>query len=231
MNSVTGAQLRDERLRRGWTETQAAARLDVSQPYLSLLEKGKRRVTERLARRARAVYRLGPESLPLGETSDWNRTLGPEVLFRELAGLGYPGYAAAGGTARWNPTELLLRALAQDDLEPRTVEALPWVLLSFNVDWDWLLPRVKMVDAQNRLGFLLQVAGLVARSSGYSDSAKQLAEVESRLEGSRLSADDKFRRASMTNAEARWLLSNRPQAAVRWNMLSDLKPEHLQYVK
>jgi len=30
--------------------------------------------------------------------------------------------------------------------------------------------------------------------------------------------------------ERQWLLENRPDAARHWNLLSDLRPEHLQYV-
>src|SRR5204862_2965596 len=44
--------------------------------------------------------------------------------------LGYPGFTHLR-PRRWalkNPAEVLLAALAQDDLEPRLVEALPWLL-------------------------------------------------------------------------------------------------------
>ena len=44
---MTGQQLREARKLKGWNQQQAAQRLGVSQTYLSLLEKGKRRMPEK----------------------------------------------------------------------------------------------------------------------------------------------------------------------------------------
>jgi hypothetical protein len=35
----------------------------------------------------------------------------------------------------------------------------------------------------------------------------------------------------MTNAEKKWLEKNRPAEARSWRLLTDLEPEHLDYVK
>jgi hypothetical protein len=41
--------------------------------------------------------------------------------------------------------------------------------------------------------------------------------------------EDHFYRAPRNERERQWLLENRPEAARHWNLLSDLRPEHLQY--
>ena len=51
---MTGKDLKTGREQKGWTQEESASRLGVSQPYLSLLEKGARRVPEKLARKASA---------------------------------------------------------------------------------------------------------------------------------------------------------------------------------
>jgi hypothetical protein len=54
--------------------------------------------------------------------------------------------------------------------------------------------------------------------------------LESLLEHSRLAREDCFYRAPRNDCERQWLFENRPVAARHWNLLSDLRPEHLQYV-
>lgn len=112
-------------------------------------------------------------------------------------------------------------------LDPRTPEALPWLLLTFpDLDWDWLLPQVKQRDLQNRLGYVVSLARNVAHLQGL-DVARVLEERETLLERSRLVREDVFGRSSLTDAERRWLRSNRPPDAAHWNILSDLRPEHI----
>lgn len=226
---MTGNELRRARRERGWTEVKAAARLGVSQPYLSLLESGRRPLTARMQRKARAVFGLGPDALPLPENGDWGDPMDPNQLVVELGGLRYPGYEAVGTTTVRNPCEVLLRALAQADLEPRLVEALPWLLLRYRMEWEWLVKHAKLLDLQNRLGFLVTVAREVAELRGEPHRARELAEVEKRLEASKLALEDSFRRASMTQAEQRWLRQHRPNSAMNWNLLTDLAPEQLSY--
>src|ERR1700675_1132159 len=62
-----------------------------------------------------------------------------------------------------NPAEVLLGALAQDDLEPRLVEALPWLVLRYStLDWSWVVREAKVRDLQNRLGFVVGLARQLA---------------------------------------------------------------------
>jgi hypothetical protein len=77
------------------------------------------------------------------------------ALARQLAGLGYPGFAHLRGR-KANPAAVLLEALVQEDLEVRLAEALPWVVLTYpDMDWPWLIREVKLRDVQNRLGFVV----------------------------------------------------------------------------
>ncbi|HEY5885131.1 MAG TPA: helix-turn-helix transcriptional regulator, partial [Pyrinomonadaceae bacterium] len=62
---MSGTDLQAGREQKGWTQKQAARKLGVSQPYLSLLEKGIRRVPEKLARKATTLYGLSAAKLPM----------------------------------------------------------------------------------------------------------------------------------------------------------------------
>jgi transcriptional regulator with XRE-family HTH domain len=225
---MTGEMLRAARLKKGWTQAQAAHEFGVSQGYVALLEGGGRLPSEGL--RLVMVKKLGlpPTAVPLveGRPADGDR------LAADLADLGYPGFAHLVRSRRMtrNPAAVLLDALHVDRLEARTVEALPWLVARFpDLDWDWLVPRAKVSDLQNRLGFVVALARQLAERS-QSSTAESLRARESELERSRLVREDAFGRSSMTDAERRWLRTNRPESAAHWNVLSNLTAEHLQDV-
>ena len=123
---MTGMQLRKAREQKGWNQQQASARLGVSQPYLSLLERSHRRLTPRLVARATGVFNLPLTSLPLKTVGSQTQTL--QQVAEELSALGYPGFAYMRTRKRRNPAEALVAALKQENLEARLAEALPWVL-------------------------------------------------------------------------------------------------------
>ena len=127
---MTHEQLKAGRLQTALTQVQAAARLGVSQPYLSQLEKGERPITAELARSAAALYRLPATALPIPESVAQRVPANLDALARQLAGLGYPGFAHLRH-AKANPAAVLLEALVQADLEVRLAEALPWVVLTY----------------------------------------------------------------------------------------------------
>jgi transcriptional regulator with XRE-family HTH domain len=223
---VSAADLRAGRRRRGWTQAQAAARLGVSQAYLSLLETGHRRVSSRLLAHIQRAFSLGPTALPFldGLRGD------PARLAAGLSGLGYPGFAHLRPRRRLNPAQVLLLALQQNILESRVAAALPWVAAEFSrLDWDWLIARVKLADCQNRLGFVVSLGRQVAIRRHDVDAASRLRRVEQLLESSRLAREDSLGQADMTDAERRWLRRQRPDDARRWNLLSDIRLEHLTY--
>src|SRR3984957_3410107 len=83
--------LKVTRLERGWNQTQAAARLGVSQAYLNMLENGKRRLTPKLTRKFALTYRLSPVTLPV--MREFVPTpVNEQHLAESLSRLGYPGF-------------------------------------------------------------------------------------------------------------------------------------------
>ena len=228
---MTGHQLREARKLRGWNQQQAARRLGVSQTYLSLMEKGHRRVPEKLAVKAVRVYGLSAVLLPVTSAPDQYPVADDGKLASELAALGYPGMLhLKSGKKKKNPAELLLSALGNDNLDSRLVEALPWVVLRFpNLNWRWLTQAAKARDLQNRLGFVTSVARRLAELRGEREKAALLAMEESALERSRLAREDTLCHESLTEAEKRWLRKHRPPEARHWRLLTDLRPEQLDH--
>ena len=228
---MTGMELRRARKGKGWSQQEASARLGVSQPYLSLLERKHRRLTPRLVARATRVFGLPLTSLPLKPTGPQPHTL--QQVAEELAALGYPGFAYMRTKRKRNPAAVLVAALRQDNLEARLAEALPWVLLHYpNLDWKWLLDQARLHDLQNRLGFLVTLARMKLAEKGELQSRRyrNLCSAEEELQSSLLAQEDAFGETALTPGERRWLRDNRPESAVYWNLLSDLSPKHLTYV-
>lgn len=231
---MNAQNLKSQRQQRGWTQKETAARLDVSQPYLSLLESGKRPLTPALARRVYRVYGLPPSVLPPSDLPPTGQLPDNQALAEELGRLGYPGFAylRARRPAK-NPAEVLLLALAQDDLEARLTEALPWLLLRYadTLDTRWLVAQARLHNLQNRLGFVVTLARRAAQARPkLRDRAQRLLELENELRQSRLAREDTLCQASLHLAKRRWLEQNRPEDAVYWNLWADWRPEHLRYV-
>jgi hypothetical protein len=156
-----------------------------------------------------------------------------ESLARDLAGLGYPGFAYLR-PRKWkpkNPSDVLLAALAQDDLEARAVEALPWLVVKYwPLDRDWLVREAKLRDLQNRLGFVVSLARRLAERAGDRQKARALNELEADLERSRLAREDTLCNASMPEPERRWLAEHRPEEAKHWNVLTNWTGDALRYL-
>jgi len=168
--------------------------------------------------RARAASEAAP-------TNDWFEA--------QLARLDYPGFAhrKRSGVVR-HPVEVLLAALAFDDLEPRLVEALPWLLLHYEgFRAEQLAADVKAHDLQNRLGFTVALARQVAaKNDSFRNRLPELSQVESALEPSRLAREETFGQGHAPDRLREWLRDNRTDEARHWNLLTDLRVEHLPYV-
>jgi len=216
----------------GLTQQEAAAQLGVSQPYLSLLEAGARRVPAKLAKKAAKVYGAAPTALPLDESFKKPGLLQAQRFAEDLATLGYAGFSYLHSTRKRNPAVLLLEALAQSDLEGRLVEALPWLVLRYpQLDWEWLVPRAKLYNLQNRLGYVADLAYRVAENKSVEPSTlSNLARQKTTLEEARLVVEGTLCHDSLSQAERSWLRETRPPAATHWNLLTDLQPEQLRYV-
>ena len=225
---MTGTDLKGARERANSTQAQAASKLGLTQAYLSMVERGHRRVTPSVATRARKIFDFPPTALPL-ETEKMP-SLGESELQSDLGALGYPGFSYLRGKPTRNPAQLLFFALDQADLDARVVEALPWLTWTYvDMNWDWLVRNAKLHDRQNRLGFLVTLAGELAQKSGDRVRSQKLAESGALLERSRLVREDTLCHDSMTQIERKWLRLNRPPEAKHWNLLTDLDVKHLAY--
>jgi hypothetical protein len=202
----------------------------VSQPYLAMLERGQRRLTPNVALRAAKLYDLAPAAVP--RTQRELPRLDAATLAGDLAGLGYPGLAYLR-SPRWtprNPGETLLASLAQENLEPRLIEALPWLVMRYwALDWSWVVREAKVHDLQNRLGFVVSLARHLTHHAGEERKARALADLEARLDHSRLAREDTLCRAPLPEAERRWLVEHRSETAEHWNLLTDWTADALRY--
>ena len=227
---MTGTDLHAARENRGWTQEQAARRLGVSQPYLSLLENGTRRVPKKLVRKAATVYGLSAAKLPMETSGHDVQAKDDDALTSDLSALGYPGFSYLKSRRKKNPAEVVLSALSADNLDSRLTEALPWVLMTHSdLDWMWLVRAAKVNDLQNKLGFVTNVARRIAEKLDKQETAALLREQEAVLERSRLVREETLCHESLTQSERRWLRSNRPVEARHWNLLTDLSPEHVSH--
>jgi transcriptional regulator with XRE-family HTH domain len=227
MERKTATRLRDVRRSAGFTQAQMAARLGVTQAYVSMLEQGRRPVPARLRKRVAEVYSLGPTALAVSDDTSPMESADVASL---LAGLGYEPLGYLRARRRRNPAEVLLRALRQPNLESRVAEALPWVLLRYpDLDWGWLVREAKLADVQNRLGFVVTLARQAAEQQSHEPLAAQLRQREGSLDASRLAREDTFCHESLTQAERRWLRRERPPDAAHWNLLTGLRVDQLRY--
>lgn len=230
---MTGRQLEKYRKQKNRTQVQTAKALGVSQTYLSLLESGKRPLTERLQTKAVKFFNLPPTQLPSRLSSPELPHVTDAELAADLADLGYIGF---GHLRRKrprpkNPADVLLNALNSGQRDARVLEALPWLVLTFpDLDWRSTARTARANDLQNRLGFVVNIARRTAeaRSADHRTVAK-LKGPEADLEHSRLAREDTLCNENMTNAERQWLAAKRPRGAKHWNLLTGLIPHHLGY--
>ncbi len=178
-----------------------------------------------LAPRAVTLLALSPTSVPVAAPA---RPLSPEAASRALGSLGYPGFAHLKRTRPVNPAELLFRTLSLQSLEPRLVEALPWVAVRYlTLDWVWLVSQAKLHDLQNRLGFVVTLGRELAERQSNPQAVQLLSTWEQRLVHSRLQREDSFGGATFTASERRWLKAHRSPEAAQWNLLSNTSVEAL----
>jgi transcriptional regulator with XRE-family HTH domain len=103
---------------KSWTQKRAALALDVTQAYLSMLEKGHRPLSERLVSKALTVLNLPATALPLRtEEAAMSASWQKRDFSAELGALGYPWFAYLRARRRRNPAQVLLEALNERDLD------------------------------------------------------------------------------------------------------------------
>jgi DNA-binding XRE family transcriptional regulator len=224
---MTTSWLRAARQKKGWTQQETAQNLGVSQPYLSLLEEGRRPMTKPLLSKLQRHFEVPAMALP-AEVPKPN--VSAQQLAEALGSLGYPGFAYLKRGTHWHPAQVVLSGLQQSNLEARLAEALPWVVLHYpTLNWTWLVEHAKLNNVQNRLGFVLTLARALAERARDSATASKLRGVEEQLERARLVREDTLGREAMTTAERRWLHDRRSPEATHWNLLTDLSAERLPY--
>lgn len=229
---MTALELRRARKNRRWSQHKLAEKLGISQGYVALLERGKRDCPSSLARKAIRVLNMNPVALPISKNPF---SIPADRLASELSALGYPGFRHLRSARKKNPLEVLLGALAQEDLEARVTEALPWLLLQFGEMSDakrnWLLDQTRLHSLNNRLGFIVALAREVAAKTGDTTSPgyQSLLQLEEELLQSRLDREDTLCQSSLSQNEREWLKQTRPPQAETWRLLTDWRPEHLQY--
>lgn len=234
-NVMNAEQLLNARLNKNWEQIETAEKLKVSQPYLSLLEAGKRPVTGKLARRAVSIFNLPPTVLPFDENQKVPQLKTTDVGFLDLqlAALGYPKFSHLKKNKRLkkvNPAVILITALQKNDLDSRTLEALPWLIFNFaEMNWEAIIKVAKLSDAQNRLGFLISLAYEKAGQSKPADKKQFFKELLSNLERSKLYQEDSFKRISLTKTEKSWLKKNRSKEARFWRVLTNLTIDNLVF--
>lgn len=227
---MTGNQLSKYRKEKKRTQRETAKALGVSQTYLSLLEAGKRPLTEKLVRKAVTFFDLAPTKMPSDLRFAGLSTVSDDQLASDLAGLGYRGFSHLKRSRPRNPAVLLLSALNAAKRDARLVEALPWVVLTFpDMEWKNLMTVAKTYDLQNRLGFVTSVAREAAEHRGDSLTAEKLKRHETELERSLLVREETLCNETMTNAERKWLVAGRPENAKRWHLLTDLSAKGVNY--
>src|SRR5580704_4306679 len=139
---MTAGDLKNARLSLELTQLDAAEKLGLTQAYLSMLERGTRRVSAEVAARAVQVFEIPAIALPLDVNEDSVRDA--QSFKRALGALGYPGFAYLKAQRRLDPARLLLEAIDAEDLDSRVSEALPWIPYTYpNLNWDWLILNAK----------------------------------------------------------------------------------------
>lgn len=224
-------ELKKARVRAGLTQAQLARQLGTTQAYVSLLERGFRRPSMSLARRAVTVLNLPLTDLPLptnqgnvsGNLGDW--------ATHGLARLGYPGYSYLDpAKVLASPSEVLLRVLTAECPAPRLLEAMPWLLLHYHGFENNLVKAAWEQSVQNRLGFVVSLAKSVAQQNpNYSNRVQELERLEADLEYYRLAREDDLGETPKSERARSWARNQRTQMAVHWNVLTRLSPQHLSY--
>jgi hypothetical protein len=123
---------------------------------------------------------------------------------------------------RPSPDILLLSVLAQPGADSRVVEALPWLVRRYAAQLDpaWLVRQAKLQNLQNRLGFVLQTAGV---------ETPELTAAVRELERARLLQEATLCWDAMPAATRKWMRVNRPVLAAHWNVVTTLRPEVLSH--
>ena len=114
------------RQRNALTQVNAAALLGVSQPYLSLLEKGARPLTATVQSRMKNIRRT-------------DRPASDDRFRRQLSALGYPKFAhVAPARPIFSPDSLLLSVLTGPNVDARWLRLCLGWSADMPINWTWI---------------------------------------------------------------------------------------------
>lgn len=228
-------EIRAYRTHRMLSQAQLGEALGVTQAYISQLERGRRRVSKKLAAKLASLptqrhlpATVFPEDLAPLDRVDID-------LAADLAALGYPGFAAEDGAAPKNPAAVIVSILKRRHVAPGVMAAVPWLLLRFpDLNTGWLVDQARLNNLQNRLGFLTGLTYEIAEAhaaAGRFDEAHlvKLEAMRAALESSRLAREDTLAR-ELSPSERQFFGEHRTQAARHWNLLTGLTKETLPHV-
>ena len=150
-----------------------------------------------------------------------------------LAALGYPCYEyLARPDSAMDATDLILTAIRMDDLPVRITEGLPWVLANYALQLDWprLLNESQKTRAQNRLGYLVQLATNLPAAIRDAEASAVLLRMLERLRAIKLTGVEQTLMFDSTGPASRERIrEHRPEAAHEWNLLTTVWLEDLAY--
>lgn len=110
-------------------------------------------------------------------------------------------------------------ALDRSDLDVRTAEGLPWVVLQYShLDWPWLLREVKLRNRQNRLGFVVSLVKGAALQNGVLAVLMSLEPVSGQLEDARLAKEDTLCQESWPASRKQHARERRSNLAAHWKL-------------
>ncbi len=199
--------LQNWRKRNRLTQVAAASLLGVSQPYLSLLENEVRPLTAALKGRMKA---LRPAD---------DKVSSDDFFRASLSSLGYPGFAhIPPARSKSTPESLLRSILSRPDTDARVAEGLRWLVRRYadEMDLNWLVRQAKLQNFQNRLGFLLQLAG--------GELPRVLSAIRE-LERDRQVQEATYCWDSMPAAARDWMRVHRTPLAKYWNIVARLNDD------
>lgn len=151
-----------------------------------------------------------------------------------IGALGYPGlfnlFTEMEAEYHHDPAVVLVAALSCDNLQPRTIEALPWLALRYSeLDWQWVKREAQSRNKQNRLGYVIGLAlRLGATSASNPERLQKLSALEEQLFEIRIDKEDSLCQ-KLEPSEREYLRESRPSEAKLWNLLTDLVAEDLMY--
>jgi hypothetical protein len=152
-------------------------------------------------------------------------------MYDELANLGYPYFANyRGGTPTYTPARFLAHVLDLPKVEPRVVEALPWLVYVFPLmEWDWLIEDMRLRGRQNRLGFLVDLAIELAEALADTGRVRKLLPQRDLLNLIKLDKEDTLCSEDMREGTRNLRRDRRSTVAAHWNLLCNMELNHLHY--